>query len=241
MNSVHVYVCGLRRVLEPRRLRGTPGQVLATTGTGYLLRLASGQPDTEVLDRHLADARTLAADGKTAAAARSLETALGLWQGVPLAGLPGPWAGIERARLEELRQTATGDRIDLLLALSGQHQALAELAALIRQYPLRERFRAQLMLALYRSGRPADALAAFADARRVLADQLGLDPGPELQRLHQQILTADAALDPVPERDRANVRSPAPVPAPVPVPVPVPVPRRAARGPGHVRRPDAPS
>ena len=87
-----------------------------------------------------------------------------------------------------------------MLALGGHHQAVAELAALIREYPLRERFRGQLMLALCRCGRQADALSAFADARRVLAEQLGIDPGPELRRLHQQILTSDAALDPPSER-----------------------------------------
>jgi len=199
VNSVHVYISGLRRVLEPRRAPGAPGQVLATSGAGYLLRLAPGQPDTEVLGRHLADARRLTADRDPAAAARSLETALALWQGASLGGIDGPWADIERARLDELRQTAIEDRIDARLALGGHHQVLAELTGLIRQHPLRERFWGQMMLALYRCGRPAGALAAFADARRVLAGQLGIDPGPELRRLHQQILTADAALDPPPE------------------------------------------
>ena len=196
VNSVHVYISGLRRVLEPRRPCGAPWQVLAADRAGYLLRLEPGQLDSAVLDRHLADARRLTAGRDLTAAARSLETALGLWQGASLAGIPGPWADIERARLDELRQAAIEDRIDALLALGGHHQALAELAALTRQYPLRERFRGQAMLALYRCGRQGDALAAFADARRVLAEQLGLDPGPELRRLHQQILDASAALDP---------------------------------------------
>ena len=182
VNSVHVYVSGLRRALEPRRTCRASDEILATSGAGYMLRLEPDQLDATVMDRHLADARRLAA-------------ALGLWQGASLAGIPGPWAGIERARLDELRQTATGDRIDVLLALGGHHQALAELAALVRQYPLRERFRSQVMLALYRCGRPADALAAFADARREFAEQLGIDPGPRLRHLHQQILTTSAALD----------------------------------------------
>ncbi|HMD91447.1 MAG TPA: AfsR/SARP family transcriptional regulator [Trebonia sp.] len=193
-NSVHVYIAGLRRVLEPRRAPRAPSQFLTGAGDGYRLRLAPGTLDTEVLGQRMADARRLAAEDP-AAAARALDAALGLWQGASLAGIPGSWAEIERARLDELRQTATADRIDIMLTLGSHHEALAELAALIRQHPLQERFHGQLMLALYRCGRQADALGAFAHARRALADQLGIDPGPALQRLHQQILTADTALD----------------------------------------------
>ena len=83
----------------------------------------------------------------------------------------------------------------MMLALGGHHQAVAQLAGLIREHPLRERFRAQFMMALYRCGRQADALAEFAAARRVLASELGIEPGPGLRRLHQQILTADTELD----------------------------------------------
>jgi hypothetical protein len=155
--------------------------------------------DTKVVEGHLVDARRLETSGDLGAAARSLDAAQGLWQGAPLDGIPGPWAGIERVRLEELRQTIVGKRIDVMLARGRHHQALAELAGLIREYPLRERFHGELMLALYRCGRQADALAAFASARQVLAEEIGVDPGPELQRLHHQILTADAALDLPPE------------------------------------------
>jgi DNA-binding SARP family transcriptional activator len=194
-NSVHVYIAGLRRVLEPRRPRRAPSLLLTAVAPGYRLRLEPGTLDTEVLHQHMTDARRLAG-GDPAAAARSLDAALRLWQGASLSGIPGPWADIERARLDELRQSATADRLDIMLRLGAHHQALAELAALIRQHPLQERFHGQLMLALYRCGRQGDALAAFADARRVLADQLGIDPGPALRRLHQQILAADVALDP---------------------------------------------
>lgn len=196
-NSLHVHISGLRRVLEPRRARRAPSELLTAIGPGYHLRLEPDALDAEVLGRHMADARRLAA-GDPRAAATSLDAALGLWQGASLAGIPGPWADIERARLDELRQTATADRIDIMLALGGHHQALAELAALIRQFPLQERFHGQLMLALYRCGRQADALASFAQARHVLAEQLGIDPGPALRLLHQQILTGDAGLDPPP-------------------------------------------
>ena len=117
VNSVHVYVAGLRRVLEPRRGHRAPGQVLPASGPGYLLRLAPGQPDAEVLDQHLAQARRASAAGDLAAAAGSLNAALGLWQGAPLAGIPGPWADIERARLDELRLSAIEERIEVMLAL----------------------------------------------------------------------------------------------------------------------------
>ena len=193
-NAIHVHISGLRRMLEPGRPLRTTGQVLTTSGQAYRLRLAPGSLDTEALERQVVDARRMAASSP-AVATRSLDTALALWKGCPLAGIPGPWADIERTRLSELRRTATADRVDMLLQLGSHHQVLAELVALIGQYPLHERFRAQLMLALYRSGRQADALAAFDSARRVLAGQLGVDPGPGLRQLHQQILTGDPALD----------------------------------------------
>jgi DNA-binding SARP family transcriptional activator len=214
-NSVHVNIAALRRVLEPRRARRAPSHLLTAIGSGYKLRLETGTLDTELLDQHMADARRLAGQDP-AAAARSLDAALRLWQGASLSGIPGPWADIERARLDELRQTATADRLDIMLTLGGHHQTLAELAALIRQHPLQERFRGQLMLALYRCGRQADALAAFADTSRVLAEQLGIDPGPALQRLRQQILTADIALDsPQPGGRAGRVLVPRELPADV--------------------------
>jgi DNA-binding SARP family transcriptional activator/Tfp pilus assembly protein PilF len=195
VNSVHVYVAGLRRVLEPHRARRAPGQVLSASAPGYRLRLEPGQLDAAALDRHLTQAAQSIAAGDLAQAALSLDAAQGRWQGAALAGIPGPWADIERVRLDELRLTTIEERIDVMLALGSHHQAVAQLAGLIREHPLRERFRGQFMLALYRCGRQADALAEFAAARRVLAGELGIEPGPVLRRLHQQILTADAELD----------------------------------------------
>ena len=178
VNSVHGHVAGLRRALEPRRAHRAPGQVLSASGPGYLLRLEPGQPDAEALGRHLAQAQRSPAAADLAATARSLDAALRLWQGVPLSGIPGPWADIERIRLDELRLAAIEEHIEVMLALGGHHQAVAQLAGLIREHPLRERFRCQLMMALYRCGRQADALAEFTDARRVLAGELGIEPGP---------------------------------------------------------------
>ena len=194
-NAVHVHISGLRRVLDPGRTLRSPGRILTAAHSGYRLDLAPGSLDTEVLDFHLATARRLAASDP-AVAVRSLDAALSLWHGASLDGIPGPWADVERARLDELYQTATGDRLDMMLMLGAHHEVLADLAALIRQHPLRERFRGQFMLALYRCERQAEALAAYDDARRELARKLGVDPGPALRRLHARILANDPALDP---------------------------------------------
>jgi DNA-binding SARP family transcriptional activator len=105
VNSVHVHVAGLRRVLEPDRAHRAPAQVLSASGPGYLLRLDPGQLDATALARHLAQARRSLPAGDLTAVARSLDAALELWRGVPLAGIPGPWADIERVRLDELRLT----------------------------------------------------------------------------------------------------------------------------------------
>jgi DNA-binding SARP family transcriptional activator len=194
-NAVHVHLSWLRRVLEPDRARRSPGQILTAAHSGYRLDLTPGSLDTEVLDFHLAMARRLAATDPTVAL-RSLDAALGLWHGASLDGIPGPWADVERTRLDELHQTATGDRMDVLLMLGAHHEVLADLAALIRKHPLRERFRGQFMLALYRCGRQAEALGAYDGARLELSGKLGIDPGPALRRLHARILAGDPALDP---------------------------------------------
>jgi DNA-binding SARP family transcriptional activator len=194
-NAVHVHISWLRRALEPGRARRSPGQILMAIRSGYRLDLTPGSLDTELLDCHLATGRRLAASDP-AAAVWSLDAALALWHGATLEGIPGPWADVERTRLDELRQTATEDRLDMMLMLGAHHEVLADLAALIRRHPLRERFRGQFMLALYRCGRQAEALAAYDDARRELAGRLGIDPGPALRRIHARILAGDPALNP---------------------------------------------
>jgi DNA-binding SARP family transcriptional activator len=194
-NAVHVHVSWLRRVLEPGRARRSPGRILTTPHSGYRLDLTPGRLDTEVLVFHLATAQRLAATDP-AVAVRSLDAALSLWHGPSLDGIPGPWADVERTRLDELRQTATEDRLDMMLMLAAHHEVLADLAALIRQHPLRERLRVQFMLALYRCGRQAEALAVYDNARRELAGELGIDPGPALRRIHARILAGDPALNP---------------------------------------------
>jgi DNA-binding SARP family transcriptional activator len=196
VNALHGYVSGLRAVLEPHRARRAPGQVLLAGGPGYLLRLGPGQLDVADFSQHLATARTLRTGGDLAGAARSFDAALRLCQAAPLSGIPGPWAEIERIRLDEQRLAATGEQIEVMLAAGRHGEAAAQLAALVREHPLREGFRGQLMLALYRCGRQAEALAAFAEIRATLIGDLGIEPGAALRRLHTQILAADAALNP---------------------------------------------
>jgi DNA-binding SARP family transcriptional activator len=209
VNALHGYVAGLRMALEPHRARRAPGRVLLASGPGYLLQLEAGQLDAEVFGQHLAAAHELRAGGDLAGAARSLDAGLRLWQSAPLSGIAGPWAEIERIRLGEQRLTAIEERADVMLALGRHAEAAAQLAGLVREHPLRERFRGQLMLALYRCGRQAEALAVFADGRRVLVEELGIEPGAELRRLHERILAADATLDPpaAPAARSASARS----------------------------------
>ena len=193
--GIYTYVAGLRRIIEPgRSLRG-PGRVLVSSGAGYVLHLVPGQPDGVAFEQQLVRARQLRKNGDQAGAVTALEGALGLWRGVAFAGVPGPFAETERVRLGELRSTAAEERADVLLALARHEEVVPDLTAMVADHPLRERMRGLLMIALYRSGRPAEALRVFQDGRRVLAEELGIDPSSELSRIHQQVLTSDPALD----------------------------------------------
>jgi DNA-binding SARP family transcriptional activator/Tfp pilus assembly protein PilF len=195
VNALHVHVARLRAVLEPGRAQRAPGQRLLASNRGYLLRLAAGQLDAEVFTTRLAAARASRAAGDLAGAAGQFKAALGQWQGGALAGIPGPQAQIIRTGLDEQRLAAIEQHVDVILALGRHAEATQQLVELARAHPLRERFSVQLMLALYRSGRQAEALTAFAAARRVLATELGIEPGPQLRQAHAQILAADPALD----------------------------------------------
>ena len=194
-NALQVYVAQLRKALEPERAKGAPSSAVLTRPGGYLLRVEPDGLDAERFERLLAEGTAVAASD-AAAAAELLHEALGLWRGDPLADFTyEPFAQAEIARLEELRVAALEQRIDADIAL-GHHTALVgELEALVREHPLRERLRSQLMLALYRAGRQAEALDVYQDAHRALTEELGIVPGPELQRLEQAILRQDAELE----------------------------------------------
>ncbi len=179
--GVHTYVAGLRRLLEPGRSRRGPSQVLATAGTGYVLRLNAEKVDAIVFERGLQRGRRLRAAGDLSETIAELEAALGEWHGSAFAGVPGPFATAERVRLAELRSAAAEERADVLLELGRHEQAVPELAALVAEHPLRERMRGLLMIALYRCGRQAEALRAFHDARRVLGRRTGYRPWPRAQ------------------------------------------------------------
>jgi DNA-binding SARP family transcriptional activator len=196
--ALQVYVSQLRKLLEPRR-------VLETTPTGYLLRLAPGQLDLDRFDSLRIDGRAALADCDAAEAARLFAEALSLWRGPALADLAyEPFAQTEIARLEDLRLAALEGRIEAELRLGRHAELTGELEALAAEHPLREHLRGLLMLALYRAGRQAEALEAYQDARRILVEELGIEPGRKLRDLEQAILRQDPVLDLAPALPRAR-------------------------------------
>jgi len=192
--GIYTYVAGLRRVIEPNRSLRGPGRVLVSSGAGYVLHLVPGQPDAVAFEQDLVRARQLRKTGDPAGAVAALNSALALWRGIAFAGVPGPFAETERIRLGELRSMAAEERADVLLSLGRHEEVVPDLTAMVADHPLRERMRGLLMIALYRCGRHAEALRVFQDGRRVLAEELGIDPGSDLSRIHQQVLTMDPAL-----------------------------------------------
>jgi len=184
LKSVQVYVSRLRKELGDGRL--------VTEPPGYSLRVERSELDLAHFEQLVAESDVADCQGSAARLRRALE----LWRGPPLADLAyEPFAQAEIARLEELRWAATERRIDADLACGRHAELIGELQALIAEHPLRERLRAQLMLALYRSGRQADALSAYRAAQRELSVQLGLEPGEGLRSLEQAILSHDAGLE----------------------------------------------
>ena len=197
--SLHNLVSGLRKTLGN-------GQ-LVTTGHGYALRVSDGELDVQRFDELVRDADAAFAERDADRAAALLGEALGLWRGRPLADLAyEPVVREHVERLEERRLRAIEERIEADLARGRHAEVLPELDALIAQHPLRERLRGQQMVALYRSGRQADALAAYRDARRALVAELGIEPGPALRGLERAVLEQDPALggaQPLPHPPRA--------------------------------------
>jgi len=184
--AVRVYVGELRKALG--------ADLILTHGGGYVLPLEGHETDVERFEELAAEGRRLLDEDAARAAAR-LREALGVWRGPALADFRyDDFAQPEITRLEEARLAAVEARIDADLALGHEHELVPELQALVREHPFRERLRAQLMLALYRTGRQADALAVYREGRRRLVDELGIEPGRELQELERAILAQDARI-----------------------------------------------
>src|ERR671931_26890 len=187
-NTLQVYVSQLRKLL--------PEGSLETVPPGYRLAVESDALDLSRFEELAHQGRAALGIGDAATAAQALGAALALWRGPALADLAlEPFAQTEAARLEELRLAVLEDRIEADLALGRHGPLVAELEHLIVQNPFRERLRAQLMLALYRSGRQAEALAVYQRTRRTLVDELGIEPGESLRQLEQAILAHDPSLD----------------------------------------------
>jgi predicted ATPase/DNA-binding SARP family transcriptional activator len=196
-NSLQVLVSKLRRVL--------PEGTVATRAPGYLLDVAAETVDVWRFAQLAVKGRAALAAGEAETAAGLFGEALGLWRGDALAEFADEeFAQAEIARLREERLAVVEDRVDADLACGRHGELVGELEEAVRSEPLRERRRAQLMLALYRSGRQADALRQFQEARRVLGEELGLDPGPELRRLEAAVLAQDPSLD-LPDRPVSRV------------------------------------
>jgi DNA-binding SARP family transcriptional activator/streptogramin lyase len=211
--AVNVYISKLRQTLT--RNGHDP---IATAEGGYRLVVSPDLLDAERLRNLIAQARGCIADSESDAASQLLQEALALWHGPTLAGIQlESLCRDEVAQLDDLRLAALMDRIDCDLALGRHEQVLGELNVLVREHPLRERLRAQQMLALYRADRQADALDAYAEVRRALVDDLGIDPSEALQRLQQAILRHDPALA-TPEGTAAVNGLPQSAAAPPPTP-----------------------
>jgi predicted ATPase/DNA-binding SARP family transcriptional activator len=185
---VQITVSQLRKALGDGLLMTEPG--------GYRLAVLPEQVDVERFARLVEQGRAELAAGKAAQAIAVLEEALGLWRGDPLADLAdAPFAGPERERLEEIRLAALEERFEADLALGRGGSLVPDLERHVAENPLRERFCAQLMLALYRAGRQAEALELYRETRDLLVQEVGVEPGQELRRLHRAVLTQDPALD----------------------------------------------
>ena len=206
--TLQVYVSNLRKVLEPDKGQH---QVLIGRRPGYLLQADPESVDLVRFERLLTAARKDLANERYGTASRQFDEALALWRGDPLSDLAlEEFAAPEITRLQEARVSAIEDRIEAELGCGRHASLVAELGQLVHEYPLRERLWGQLMLAHYRSGRQADALLAYTQAREILVDEYGIDPGPELRDLERRVLSQDPGLAAPPGSARSSVKIPAP-------------------------------
>ncbi|MEU4235173.1 BTAD domain-containing putative transcriptional regulator [Nonomuraea sp. NPDC026600] len=188
--QLHIVVSKLRGLLSPHQ----DGEVIATVSGGYQLNLACERIDAHLFSLLGRQARAARTHGEITTANELFQRALTLWRGDALVGITAPWAQVESARLEEERLTTLEDHMDLRLAAGDHHAVVPVLTAHAEIHPLRERPRAQLMLALHRAARSSEALAVYQKTRRVMLDELGIEPGAALRRLQQAVLRQDPAL-----------------------------------------------
>ncbi|GII25330.1 AfsR/SARP family transcriptional regulator [Planosporangium mesophilum] len=205
--QVHSCVSRLRRAL---REKGIEDKVIATDPAGYVVRVDADDLDSLVFARRVAEGREAAAAGRLEEARAQLRAALALWRGPALAGIGSRQVEIGASGLEEQHSTAVEDCVDLELRLGLAQELLGELTDLVERFPVRERLRGQLMIALYRAGRQADALAVYRQGREALAEELGLEPGPHLEELHRRILNRDPDLLGAPREQPGPAARPAP-------------------------------
>ncbi|MFI6992964.1 AfsR/SARP family transcriptional regulator [Nonomuraea wenchangensis] len=206
---LQTYVASLRRAFAGA---GLP-DVIVSHRLGYLAEIAPDALDRNVFERLVAQGRHAAGRGRPEEAAETFRKALGLWRGEALGGIGGAYLRAEAVRLEELRLAVTEERVAADLAAGRDEQLIDELAELVALHPARERLRRDLMVALYRVGRQADALAVYQQGRQVLVEEMGIEPGPELRRTQEAILRSDAALA---RPARPGGRLPRQLPSPLP-------------------------
>jgi DNA-binding SARP family transcriptional activator len=218
-NLVHEYVSRLRRALHPRCTAEPSSQRLRTQASGYLLEVAPDELDLHQFERLVDQVHQEIAAHDLELATGTLQQALGLWRGSALANLRSSLAvDAERTRLEEARLAALEERFEVDLRLGRHAQLVGELEVLVASYPDRERLQRQLMLALYRSGRRAKALTVYRNTRKMLVEELGLEPSPALQQLERAILLADPALEPALPAAEGTQRRPTVAPGPCQLP-----------------------
>jgi DNA-binding SARP family transcriptional activator len=182
--TVRTYISRLRRRVNS----------IESIGDGYVLRPGTAVLDLDKFEQWLSEARAARNRHDPARDSRLLRDALGLWRGIAMAGIPGPYADSRRVPLTELHLAATEEKLAADIALGEHAAAIAELRALLAEHPFREQLTELLMLALYKSGRQADALYVFDSVRHRLSAELGVDPGPSLQTMHRRVLQADRRL-----------------------------------------------
>lgn len=190
--QAQISISALRRVFAPHSSEA----IISTHTHGYVIKVEEGQLDAERFEQLVAAARAARDSGQLDRAVASYRDALRLWRGPAFDGIESQLIRAAASRLDELRITTNEDRLQLELYLGRHHELIGEFTGLIEEFPLRERLRGQLMLALYRCDRTAEALQVYQQARQTMIDELGIEPSDRLQQLEHAILTSDPALDP---------------------------------------------